>query len=97
MKLKMFSLKDVKADVFGSPFVFSKVELAKRMCRDLARDSNSMLSRHPEDFHLYEIGEYEDLTGSVIGSTLLSHGSVSSLAATAVLKDVVKIPNEIIS
>lgn len=98
MKLRMFSLKDVKADVFGSPFVFAKVELAKRMVRDLARDSNSMLSRHPEDFHLYEIGSWEDTTGVVAGESLVSHGSAFSLMGTSGQNGVVavQLPNELI-
>lgn len=63
MKLKVFSILDTKADVFHAPFYFGAVGLAVRAFKDLANDSNSTVSRHPDDFRLFEIGVFDDQSG----------------------------------
>lgn len=66
MKTKMFTLLDTKAEAFGVPFFMPQTAMAKRAVMDLSRDPQSMLSKHREDFVLYEIGEFDDSIGSVI-------------------------------
>lgn len=63
MKLKVFSILDTKADIFHAPFFFSAVGLAVRAFKDLANDKHSSVSRHPDDFRLFEIGTFDDTTG----------------------------------
>lgn len=63
MKLKVFSVYDEKAESFGQPFFFAARGMAVRAFIDLANDGRSTVSKHPVDFHLYEIGEYDDSTG----------------------------------
>lgn len=63
MVTKCFSVLDSKASVFGTPFFSATAGSALRMFTDLVNDKNSIVSRHPEDFSLYVIGEFDDSTG----------------------------------
>lgn len=60
MITKMFSLYDGKAQMFQTPFYMPTLGMALRAFADLCNDPNTMVYRHPEDFSLYEIGEYDD-------------------------------------
>lgn len=63
MVLKVFSVLDTKGDVFLPPFFFSAVGQAVRAFSDLANDANTVVSRHPGDYRLTCIGEFDDQTG----------------------------------
>jgi len=65
MKIKMFSLFDTKAEAFGVPFFMVQRAMAKRAMMDLANDSTTLVSKHREDFILYEIGEFDDSIGTL--------------------------------
>jgi len=60
MKLTIFSVFDTKASVFGTPFFMPSVGTAVRAFGDLVQDPKSTVNRHPSDFILYEIGEFDD-------------------------------------
>lgn len=62
MKTKMYSVFDTKAECFGTPFFMPNRAMAERAFSDLAKDPKTLVSRHPNDFILYEIGEYDDAT-----------------------------------
>lgn len=65
MITNVYSIFDVKAKVFGSPFYAQCDEIAIRNCAAAVRDDgqNSMLSKFPEDFTLYRIGSFDDDRG----------------------------------
>lgn len=65
MKLKMYSVYDSKALVYGQPMFISAVGSALRSFADLCNDPQSLVCKHPTDFVLFEIGEYDDSTGVV--------------------------------
>lgn len=68
MKLKMFAVLDAKVGFFGNPFVEHREESALRAFSDAVNDGsnpNNQWYRHPEDFALYEIGEYESETAVI--------------------------------
>lgn len=60
----MFSIFDTKAAVFGTPFFMPREGMAIRALQDLVNDGQSMVNKHPEDFSLYHIGDFEDETAS---------------------------------
>jgi len=60
MKHKIFSIRDIKADAFITPFFLHTTEMAKRGFVDAASNPDSMFHKHPEDFALYEIGTFDD-------------------------------------
>lgn len=64
MQLRIFSIRDLKAEAFNTPFFQHTVGQALRAFEDLARDPQSVVSRHPEDFALFQLGVFEDSTGS---------------------------------
>lgn len=68
MILKIFSVFDSKLQVFNTPFFSRSTADASRSFSDLVRDSRTTVGQHPEDFFLYEIGEYSDETGSLVAS-----------------------------
>lgn len=65
MKLKMFSLYDSKALVYGSPMLVSTVGSALRSFGDVANDPSSVVCKHATDFVLFQIGEFDDQTGKI--------------------------------
>lgn len=56
-------IKDSKADVFGTPMVFASKGVAVRSFSNEINSKNdsSLISKHPEDFSLYQIGVYDDV------------------------------------
>jgi len=66
MIIKMFSLYDSKAECFGPPFFIETTGQAVRALMDYVNNPETMVSRHPEDFVMYEIGEYDNQKGEVI-------------------------------
>ena len=60
---KAFAVLDVKASAYGMPMFMSTRGLALRGFADACADSRSMLAQHPEDYQLFEIGEYDQNNG----------------------------------
>ena len=65
MKLKIFSIFDAKAEAFNTPFFFNMTGQATRAFQDLVADPQSAISKHPEDYTLFEIGEFDTDTANV--------------------------------
>lgn len=68
---KMFAVYDLKAKFFGQPFFEAEQASAIRCFSDAVNDSSNpsnMWNKHPGDFQLYEIGEYNTETGEVTPS-----------------------------
>lgn len=63
MKHKAFSIRDSKTGVFNPPFWTPHTGQAMRTLQELANDSKTQIGKYPEDFQLYEIGEYDDELG----------------------------------
>jgi len=61
----MFSIFDKKASAYANPFFFAHKGQALRALEDVVADSQSQLYRHPEDFTLYHLGEFDDATGAI--------------------------------
>lgn len=76
MKLKIFAVRDSKAETFGNPFFFKTHGEALRAWDEACNDAQSPFSKHPNDYTLFELGEFDQATGEV--SSLVqprSHGS----------------------
>lgn len=61
----LYSIYDVKAEVYFPPFVAGRVGEALRIFEDLLSDPQSRLSRHPNDYRLFAIGAFSVDTGMV--------------------------------
>lgn len=78
MILKVFSLYDMKTGIFAAPFVMAHIGQAVRACKDLGSDLSTLVGRHPADYMLVELGNYDDNTG-VFENAMVHHASVVSL------------------
>lgn len=65
MKLVLCSVKDRAADAYGRPMFVPSVGVAIRSFSDEVnrKDADNQLYNHPDDFDLYEFGEFDDNTG----------------------------------
>lgn len=70
---RMYTVKDVKAEVFLQPFFTSNLATATRMISDCLADTNHPFSKHPEDYALYQIGEWDVHTGCVVSNDTPQH------------------------
>lgn len=61
MKLQVCAVKDLAADIYGNPFVVSHIGIAIRNFQDALNNPDAgAMHKHPDDFDLYHIGEYND-------------------------------------
>lgn len=62
MKFKIVCVRDRAADVFGVPqFVVALGAAIRGFSDEVNRDAaDNAFNRHPEDFDLFELGEYDD-------------------------------------
>ena len=67
MNLVIVSVKDTAAGAFGRPIFVQSPAVAVRSFRDEINrpDSQEDMSKHPEDFELYFVGEFDDQTGVI--------------------------------
>lgn len=63
MEIKVYSIYDEKAKIFSKPFQQINDGIALRSFIDLTKDKDSSINKHPEDYKLYRIATYDDLTG----------------------------------
>jgi len=66
MLLNAYTLYDQKALTYSPPFYCSAHGQAVRMVMDLAGDTNTMVGRHPADFSLHCVGQWNDATGDLL-------------------------------
>lgn len=64
MKLLAFSIRDSKAEAFMRPFFAPTRGLAVRSFRDMCNEDGPV-SKHPDDYQLFEIGSFDELTGEL--------------------------------
>lgn len=65
MRYKVLSVRDRAIDAYGQPFFTSSVGGAIRSFADEINRAgdNNPLNRHPEDYDLYLLGEFDDSLG----------------------------------
>jgi len=63
MILKMYSIRDSKAEVYNTPFYQRSHGEAERAFTQLVGDDKSTVSKFPEDYDLYYLGTWDDQTG----------------------------------
>lgn len=61
--MELYSLKDIKASTFGNPLIFVNRAVAIRSLAEAAQQPDSMLCKHPYDFQLFYIGEFDATSG----------------------------------
>ena len=62
---KIFVIKDEKSGAYYDPFTMGNTVDAQRTFMQAMKTEKSMISQYPEDFNLYNIGEYDELKGMI--------------------------------
>lgn len=78
---RLFVVKDVKANIHTNPHFLRSTAEALRSWEVVANDDNSMISKFPNDFNLYELGILDEET-----ATFHPHKSPVDLGAAASVK-----------
>ena len=76
----MFSLFRIQRSV-RSFFTFNAVTegAAQRMIGDMVSSEGHAFNRHPEDYTLFEVGTFDDVSGELVGTGLRSVFNLASL------------------
>lgn len=64
-KLQMFALFDKKAVAYSLYYAMPQKGQVLRAMEDDVNNPQTAMSRHPEDYALYHIGEFDDASGSI--------------------------------
>lgn len=62
----VYSIRDVKTNIYNTPFFQTHKAGAMRLFSDLCTDPNSQIKRHPEDFQLFQIGKFNSETAEYL-------------------------------
>ncbi len=65
MKFKIFSIFDSKAENYNTPMFLAAKGQATRAFDDETNRPESEISKHPEDYTLFCLGEYDSDTGKI--------------------------------
>lgn len=65
MKLQVYAVRDRATQFFLRPFFCHTHGEAERSFTDAVKDPQSPLSKHPDDYGLWHLGEYDDNTGAI--------------------------------
>lgn len=63
--MKITAVKDLKADLFLTPSFQRSIADAIRSWEVVANEGDSLVSRFPQDFVLYHLGDFDAETGRI--------------------------------
>lgn len=64
--MKLYAVRDVKAEAYGAPMSIATRGLALRSFGDACLAPKSELGRFPSDYMLYELGTWDPNSGSIV-------------------------------
>lgn len=73
MITRAYSIYDRKALIYSAPFFAPNDQVATRTLGDAAADPNTSLGRHPGDYVLYFVGDFDDQKGILQSVAPLVH------------------------
>lgn len=65
MTLKIYTIYDAKSMTYETPICWRARGEAIRWYQDLINDPKSKLYHHPEDYDLFELGDYDQLKATL--------------------------------
>lgn len=65
MKMKFFTVYDSQSEAYLPPFTMQTKGAAIRAFSDSVNDTSTQFYKHPQDYTLFEIGEYDDQTATL--------------------------------
>jgi len=63
--MKIFVVYDSAAEAHGTPFFLRSTGEAVRSFTQAAHDAQTLVSKYPEQFTLFEIGTYDEISGQI--------------------------------
>jgi len=73
MLLKVYSIRDSKGEKYNQPFYQNTHGEAERNFSRICVDPESLISKYPDDFDLYYIGDWDDQKGVLISLDTPQH------------------------
>lgn len=64
MLLELFTVRDVKAEVYLPPFTFRHKGEAVRAFEQSLQDRNTTMGQFPQDYVLFRLGTYDDVSAN---------------------------------
>lgn len=88
--MKLFAVRDIKADSYGAPISVATRGLALRSFSDVCLDARSEIAKYPEDYSLHELGEYDPNSGVITPHPSPKHVASAVEMISAAKKGVVQ-------
>nr|QJB19269.1 MAG: nonstructural protein [Microvirus sp.] len=63
MKFRVFAIYDDKAKAYLPPFIMPETGQAVRLFTDAVNNPQTQYFKHPADYTMFQIGEFDDNTG----------------------------------
>lgn len=76
--MKMFAVYDIKAEAYLTPFFMLSIGQAVRAFSDLVGDKSTIVGKHPDDYKLVHVADFDVMSGEVSPAGLVSLGFGSS-------------------
>lgn len=80
MNLKAFSVFDQKVGAFMPPIFYQTTGQAERAFGDAVKDDTTGIAKHPEDYSLHSIGEFDQDRGVFLprehGPEIVCHATI---------------------
>lgn len=73
MKLRIYTVYDCKGLFYGPPFYSQTDGSALRAFSEVVNDPSTPIGRHPRDYSLFFIGEFDDQHGEVLSVAPKQH------------------------
>lgn len=65
MKMQMYAVHDMKAEMYMRPFCADSLAIAVRSFENEVKEPGAPLNKNPEDYNLFKVGEYDSETGVI--------------------------------
>jgi len=78
MKSKVFAVFDSKVGAFATPWCSPTIASGSRAFAGACEDRSSMLFKHPADYALFLVGEFDESTGALVPCVPENLGFASS-------------------
>ncbi len=66
MKAQCYAIFDSCSGMYEKPFFSTADDLVRREFQDVATSADHIISKHPEHFSLWRLGNFDNLTGKII-------------------------------
>lgn len=64
-KQKIYSIRDNKVGNYNPPMFVPHLAVVIRQLEEVTNDPKTMLCKYPQDYELYELGEFDEQSGSI--------------------------------